>query len=87
MEHFSINITTSPQNNKLSVHYSPVNVDSTIKNELQITFLENPITVVNIEPQTSSMKEMSSSNHLTHSYTNIETQIPPVNISQTVTTT
>ena len=30
-EHFSINTTTSPQNDKSSVHNSPVNVDSTIK--------------------------------------------------------
>ena len=37
---------------------------------------------MNIEPQTSSMKELSSSNHPTYSSTNIETQIPPVNLSQ-----
>ena len=82
MEKFSINTTTSPQNDKSSVHNSPVNVDSTIKNESQITLLENTSTIMNIEPQTSSMKELSSSNHPTHSSTNIETQIPPVNLSQ-----
>ena len=70
----------SPQNNKSSVHNSPVNVDSTIKNESQITFLENTSTIMNIEPQTSSMKELSSSNHPTHSSTNIETEISPVNV-------
>merc|ERR1712127_165582 len=80
MEKFSIDTTTSPQNNKSSVHNSPVNVDSTIKNESQITFLENTSAIMNIEPQTSSMKELSSSNHPTHSSTNIETQISPVNV-------
>ena len=81
MEKLSINTTTSPQNDKSFVHNSPVNVDSTIKNESQITLLENTSTIMNIEPQTSSMKELSSFNHPTHSSTNIETQIPPVNIS------
>ena len=82
MEKFSIDTTTSPQNNNSSVHNSPVNVDSTIKNESQITFLENTSAIMNIKPQTSSMKELSSSNHPTHSSTNIETQISPVNLSQ-----
>ena len=55
MEKFSINTTSSPQNDKSSVHNSPVNVNSTIKNESQITLLENTSTIMNIKPQTSSI--------------------------------